>query len=683
MKPSRRNLIKGGAAALAAGAYSDAIAKAVAIRAQKKTGTIDDVKHVVILMQENRSFDHYFGTLRGVRGFSDPRPLSLPNGDPVWKQPNGRGGYVAPFRLDSRTTSAETIDSLDHSWRGSHDRWKNYDVWAPEKSPMTMGYFTREDLPCYYALADAFTVCDAYYSAILGPTHTNRLHLFTGTSGLSVGRDNPLAIQNPILEKNETADYRNDSPAFGPLTWTTYAERLQAAGVSWKVYQEYDNYGDNALAYFFKFRGAQSDPQLMARGRAWAPGSNAQNAKTSRGEHLVAQFTADIQAGRLPAVSWLVAPYILSEHPKAGPSYGQSLTARLLDALTAAPEVWASTVFILNYDENDGFFDHMPPFLPAVGRAKGASTIRTTGEVYRNEPVGLGVRVPMLAISPWSKGGWVNSQVFDHTSVLRFLERRFGVVEPNISAWRRCVCGDLTSVFDFSAPDREAPELPSAANYIAAADATDKLPRPEIPSTFKTPEQEPGQRPSRALPYKLFVTCKPENDTVALEFHNEGSAGAAFNVYGQPKDDGPFFYTIEAGKKLRHVPLKQERTYDLNVHGPNGFYRAFRGGLLPHNVRLVAETRYQSGVLHITLQNTGPKTATVTMRQRAYGNELITAALEPGETTVSKWPIDEAGRWYDIEITCAEDSSFRTRLAGRWENGKHSLTDPLIGAAKA
>jgi len=671
----------GGAAALAVGAYSDAIAKALSIRAKKTRGTIDDVKHVVILTQENRSFDHYFGTLRGVRGFSDPRPLSLPNGEPVWKQPSGRS-FTAPFRLDTNRSSAESLETLDQSWRGSHNRWKNYDVWIPEKSPLSMGYYTREDLPFYYALADAFTVCDAYHASIFGPSNPNRLHLLTGTSGLSVGRDNPLAIQNPILEQNETADYRNDNPAFGPVVWTTYAERLQAAGIPWKVYQEYDNAGDNALAYFLKFRGAQADADLMTKGRSWAPGSTAQNAKTSYGEHLLSQFAGDVKAGRLPAVSWIVAPTILNENAKAGPAFGQSFAARLLAALVDEPEVWRSTVFILNYDQNGGFFDHAPPFLPATGRAKGASTVRTTGEIYRGEPLGLGVRVPMLVISPWSKGGWVNSQVFDHTSILRFLERRFGVVESNISAWRRCICGDLTSVFDFSAPDHEPPVIPDGSSFMLAADSNTKLPKPDIPAIFKQPEQEPGQRPSRALPYKLHVTCKPENNTIALEFSNEGSAGAAFNVYGEPKDDGPWFYTIEPGKKLRHVPLKEERTYNLNVHGPNGFLRTFRGGLLAHNVRLVAEVQYQSGGLQLTVKNTGTRPATLTTRQRAYGADTETRMLEPGETFVSTWSIDKAGRWYDIELTCLEDPNFRIRFAGRWENGKHGLTDPLIGAAK-
>src|SRR5512141_1940761 len=239
-----------------------------------RTGTIKDVEHVVILMQENRSFDHYFGTLRGVRGYGDPRPIDLPSGQPVWKQPSKDGAStVSPFHLDTSSTRAETMFSLDHSWKDSHAKWKHYDAWIPAKSPLTMGYFTRADLPFYYALADAFTVCDAYHCSLFGPTGPNRMFLFTGTNGLTAGETGPLAVINPPQEPNETADMAHDNPAFAGFGWTSYAERLQAAGVSWKVYQEYDNYGDNALAYCKAFRGAGRDPGLLARGRGWAPGS--------------------------------------------------------------------------------------------------------------------------------------------------------------------------------------------------------------------------------------------------------------------------------------------------------------------------------------------------------------------------------------------------------------------------
>ena len=402
MSPRRRDVLK-----LAAGsaAASSVIARALAAPAHRATRTIQDVEHVVILMQENRAFDHYFGSLRGVRGFGDPRPLGLPSGKPVWFQPNPKGGDVLPFHLDASTTRAQVMDSLDHSWKGSHARWKHHDAWIAAKTPLTMGYFTRADLPFYYALADAFTVCDAYHCSIFGPTNPNRAFLFTGTNGLTAGETGKLAVINPPAETNETAEMANDAKAFPGFGWTTYAERLQTAGVSWKVYQEYDNYGDNALAYFKAFRGIDPASPLHERARRWAEGSTPANAKTARGEHLVSAFARDVAAGTLPKVSWIVAPYIMCEHPSASPGYGESLTARLIGALADHPEVWSRTAFILNYDENDGFFDHMPPPIPPAGTALGASTVDLAGETYAGEPVGLGPRVPMLAVSPWSRGG--------------------------------------------------------------------------------------------------------------------------------------------------------------------------------------------------------------------------------------------------------------------------------------
>ena len=261
--------------------------------------------------------------------------------------------------------------------------------------------------------------------SLFGPTNPNRMYMFTGTSGLSVGNDGEQAVNN-LDDGNWTADIARDNPAFPGYTWTTYSERLQQAGVSWQVYQEFDNYGDNSHPYFANFRNLDRSSPLYRRGRAIVPGSTADNAKASRGEHLIAAFERDVRSGNLPQVSWIVAPYLLSEHPQGTPAYGESLSARLLETLAASPEVWSKTVFLINYDENDGFFDHVPPALPATDPGMGASNVDVRGEDYHGVPVGLGPRVPMLVVSPWSRGGWVDSQVFDHTSVIRFLERRFG-----------------------------------------------------------------------------------------------------------------------------------------------------------------------------------------------------------------------------------------------------------------
>jgi phospholipase C len=429
----RRHFLKTIAAMTAAGSLPASIARALALPAVRRTGSIRDVEHVVILMQENRSFDHYFGTLRGVRGYRDPRPMMLRSGKSVFHQPTPDGtGEILPFHMDSATTSGPLIKSLDHSWKGSAAEWADYDVWIKHKTPLTMGHFRRQDIPFYYALADAFTICDGYYASLHGPTNPNRMYLFTGTSGLSVGDDGLQAVSNAD-DANWTGDSGRDKPDFEGAGWVTYAERLQAAGVSWKVYQEYDNFGDNSLAFFANFRGLSPEDILHRRGRAIVPGSTAENAASSDAGYLVEAFAGDVAAGALPQVSWIVAPTRYSEHPEAPPAYGESFTARILDALTAHPEMWAKTALIINYDENDGFFDHMPSPLPATGSLQGKSTIHTRGEDYRGEAVGLGVRVPLLVVSPWTRGGWVSSEIFDRTSVIRFLERRFDVMEPNIS----------------------------------------------------------------------------------------------------------------------------------------------------------------------------------------------------------------------------------------------------------
>jgi phospholipase C len=668
-------------AALGAAALPPGVARALALPANRVTGTIRDVEHVVILMQENRSFDHYFGTLRGVRGYGDPRPIDLPSGEPVWKQPaKGGGSTVSPFHLDTSSTRAETMFSLDHSWKGTHERWKHHDAWIPAKGPLTMGYFTRADLPFHYALADAFTVCDAYFCSIFAQTNPNRLYLFSGTSGLAVGDDSKIVVANPPEEKNETADPAKDSPEFRGLTWPTYAERLQAAGVSWRVYQEYENYGDNGLSYFVNFRGIGPDSELYRRGRAWSPGSTAETAKTSDGSHLVAQFAADVAADRLPQVSWIVPGYRLSEHPQGSPSDGAFLIARLIAALTDNPKVWAKTVFILNYDENDGFFDHLPPPIPPVGTALGKSTVKTDGEDYHGEPVGLGPRVPMIVVSPWTKGGFVNSQVFDHTSVIRFLEARFGVMEPHITPWRRAVCGDLTSVFDFETPNRAVHALPDAAHLPPRAEKARTLPFPLPPAAAEPhPRQEPGQRPARALPYDFEVAGHLAPEGFALTIANTGQAGAGFDLRA-PRGGEPRFYAVGTGKQIEDVVPLQDGVYDLTLFGPNGFLRAFKGQSGPTRPVAAAHFDATSGRLIVTLENHGPSPISLKVASAAYLDAPPRLhRLAPRATVVDAWDLKASHNWYDLMVTCAEAPSFQRRLAGHGEDGKLSLSDPLLG----
>jgi phospholipase C len=420
---SRRSLLANGTA-LTGAAAGAAVLPVSLRRAMAKTlregraagGSINDIEHIVILMQENRSFDHYYGTMPGVRGFQDPTAITLPTGNPVYYQPDPSHaqGYLLPFYYDPSRTSAQATPGTDHTWPTQHQAWDNgkMDQWIAAKGPYTMGYFKQQDIPFHWALAESFTICDNYHCSVFGPTNPNRLYMWTGMidpNGTGGG---------PIID---------NSPAFNNiiLSWTTYPERLEAAGISWKIYQEEDNYDDNALAWFKQFGYASTSSPLWQRGMYKGPAG---------------AFENDARNDRLPQVSWLVAPTAQTEHPDYFPAAGAEYIAQKLDAIASNPDVWAKTAFILCYDENDGMFDHVPPPVAPTG---------TADEFVDGLNIGLGFRTPTTIVSPWTAGGFVCSEVFDHSSLIRFIEARFGVYEPNISAWRRLTCGDLTSAFRF------------------------------------------------------------------------------------------------------------------------------------------------------------------------------------------------------------------------------------------
>ena len=449
-----------------------------ALAAPPPPASIDQVEHVVILMQENRSFDSYFGTLSGVRGFADADVLRLSTGRSVFAQPDvlNPDGYELPFHLDTTKTSAAAIADLSHAWTAQHNSWNGgrMDSWLPAhraadggNGPLTMGYFTRQDVPWHYALADAFTICDMNFCSIFGPTWPNRMFLMTGTIDPD-GRNG-----GPILQNTEPH----------PYTWTTYPERLEAAGVSWRVYQEADNYGTNMLVHFAQFQQAPQSSPLY------------QNGLVTR-SHTA--FMDDVRNHRLPQVSWILVPSIDSEHPPYLPAQGARYVNDILDALGSTPDVWAKTVMFLTYDENDGFFDHIPPPTPPPGTPGEYLTVAPLPSVAGGiaGPVGLGFRVPMIIVSPWSAGGWVYSGIADHTSIIRFMERRFGVVESNISAWRRRTVTDLTAALRFPQRDMRFPQLPDPEPLIALEQQeADTLPPPTVPAQQSMPAQEPGTRP--------------------------------------------------------------------------------------------------------------------------------------------------------------------------------------------
>ncbi len=815
-----------------AGALPASISRALAID-PKPGSTYLDAEHIVILMQENRSFDHAYGTLRGVRGFNDPRAVTLPTGNPVWCQTNRAGETYAPFRLNIKDTRATWVGSLPHGWvdqslarnEGRHDQWlvvKPSSKKDLAKQPMTLGYYNRDDLPFYYAFADAFTICDQNFCSSLTGTTPNRLHLWTGTI-----REKPSPDVKACV-RNEDADLKT------MVGWTTFPERLEEAGIPWCIYQneltvatgfssEEDswlaNYGDNPIEYFKQFH-VQFHPRhrqylaelvktlpdeiakLETTPKPWTDAVKKQIAKKhaqlenaqkglelwteeafaklppreqslhhkafvtneadpdfrALAEHtyqdggverkrrapkgdVFHQFRKDVQDGKLPTVSWLVAPENFSDHPSA-PWYGAWYVSETLDILTQNPEVWKKTVLILCYDENDGYFDHVPPFVaphpdkPETGKASAGIDLAVEHVWPAQEglgghvgPIGLGYRVPLVIASPWTRGGYVCSQVFDHTSIVQFLEKFLthktghAVHEPNINAWRRVVCGDLTSVF--RPWNGEKIELPKAVECQPFLESIDRAQYQPLPTGFKKlepvdlqlarehpeqcpwlPRQEKGMRPSCALPYELAVdgTLSADRKTFTIRFSagkqifGERSAGAPFHVCSparmrtansEPAAFGPGLarsYAVAAGDHLEDtwsLADFENGAYHLCVHGPNGFFREFRGTAEDPSVDIALEPAHTptalTGNAVLRLANRDPHRALMAeIVDASYGVDKSSISLGTAAHTLN---LTQTHGWYDVILRLAEAPGFERRYAGRIETGRESITDPAMGKA--
>src|SRR5580693_5595939 len=442
--------------------------------ARLTSAPISDIKHVVVLMQENRSFDHYFGTMPGVRGFADP---SVPTSRFYQVDAQNPDKYLLPFHTDTHSTSAQNLPSNSHSWGPQHDSWDNGKMDGFVTAHLaadgvagqyTMAYFERNDIPFHWALADAFTICDGYHCSVLGPTWPNRLYLMTGQIDPAGTHGGPT--------------YGNYVPTEG-FSWQTYPELLSQAGVSWKVYQEADNYGFNVLEYFDQYQNAAvSSPLYQNAMKFYQPG----------------QFEYDAIHDRLPTVSYILPTSYQSEHPDFMPAAGADYVASKVNAIAANPDVWAKTVFILIYDENDGYFDHVVPPTAPAGTAGEYITASASTEKSAPGPIGLGFRVPCILVSPWTVGGFVSHDTFDHTSVTRLLELVTGVVNPNITAWRRQTVGDFTSALG-KVPYGRSPRLPDTKAQLERAErevATFAL--PPYPGASQTaPVQPPGTKPVR------------------------------------------------------------------------------------------------------------------------------------------------------------------------------------------
>ena len=702
MSIDRRSFLQ----ALSAGALSatvpQSIAKALALPANNKTGTLADVEHIVFMMQENRAFDHYLGSLNGVRGFNDPRAVKLHGGNSVFYQPVAPGApapYVLPYHPTAANLGLQFIEDLQHDWDTTHVAWNlgNWDQWVPAKTPLTMVYLNRTDIPYHYALADAFTVCDAYHASLLGPTDPNRYHLFTGW----VGNDGNGG--GPVVDNAEAG--------YG---WLTFPEVLQDAGISWKVYQDIGaglnaagsygndsanayvgNYGDNPLLYFNQYRNAPTSSPLYQRA---VTGTNAAVSGT-----IFDQFKADCAANTLPQVSWICAPEAYSEHPNWPANYGAYYVSQILDALTANPEVWSKTALFVMYDENDGFFDHMVPPTPPQSAAQGLSTVPVTNDIFPGGtdttsavstpgPYGLGARVPMFVISPWTKAGWVCSEVFDHTSLIQFVQARFGTESapldiPNITPWRKAVCGDLTSAFNFATPNAAVAKLPSTTAYIPPNNERQTVSYVPLPPVVqKMPVQERGTRRARPVPYRLQVTALANlgADTMTLSFRNSGAKTAVFQVRSANVLQSPRSYTVSPGSTLTDnwaFGADGASAYDLSVYGPNGFFRHYRGGALgltATNLESVVNYHRSADSVTLVVKNVGTLPTTVQVRN-IYTGAATNQELAAGAMSSNSVSLAQHAGWYDFVLTVPADPNFQQQLAGHLETGRASTTDPAMG----
>jgi phospholipase C len=693
---SRRRVLQLAGTTAALTALPPSIERALAVEAARKSGTIADVQHVVILMLENRSFDHYFGTLKGVRGFRDRHPAPGQAGD-VFQQTAG-GRSVRPFHMDSATTSALKVESTPHNFDDAQAAWNQgrVDRWPEFKTPLSMGHYRRADIPFQFALAEAFTLCDAYHCSVATGTDPNRIVFWSGANfdperraqGLNAtdADSEPVNLRCWIEGALPQPGYTYAGSAF---RWKTIPDVLEAAGVDWRIYQDPNDNWTGAMhggLAFESFRTAQPGSPLYERGmRHWS----------------LERLAEDVGAGRLPQVAWVLPSQATSEHPAgSSPLEGAELTARVLDALTANPGVWARTVLFVTFDENDGFFDHVPPPAPpsyaADGGRAGKATLDLDGLYFSDperkyihpddsspgtlRPWGLGARVPMYVISPWSKGGWVNSQVFDHTSVGQFIERRFGVALPAISPWHRAVCGDLTSCFDFEAIDRRPPpRLPAPRNATALIPAVERLPPPRPPEAPEPLFQEGGVRLSRALPYELEVDGRDGAGELTLSFRNTGRAGAVFHVYDRLHLDRiPRRYTVEAGRTLEgHWDLAEDAgRYDLWIYGPGGFVREVVGR--SGGARLEAELRYDAPgrALRLSIVNRGSEPADVVLKANAYRIDGPWQISVPaGGRLKRRIPLRRHHNWYDFTLAA---KGFERRFAGRIETGRDDVSDPAV-----
>lgn len=711
-KLHRREFVKLSARlGLTAVVWEQLLQNALAVEAHNATRSINDVEHIVILMQENRSFDHYFGAMRGVRGFGDRFPIPLESGKRVFHQSDGKK-IIPPYRADGKVSNAAFVNGTPHNFPDTQAAWNQgkYGFWPLFKTPYSMAYYTREEIPFQYAMAESFTICDAYYCSVATGTDPNRIVFWSGSvcdpqkraAGINcTDKDSePVNLRCWIKGTMPDPGYTYAGNAF---KWPTIPDVLQEAGISWRIYQDPNDNWTGAMhgcLAFESFRNAKPGSPIYENGmRHWS----------------LKDLANDVKNNRLPQVSWVLPSQSNSEHPGApsSPYRASDFTHEVLSAITSNPEVWSRTVFFLTFDENDGLFDHLPaPAVPSYNldnTLAGKSTLDIAGMYFDNDkddlsnttaprkytdkrdtitgrlrPWGMGPRVPMYILSPWSKGGWVHSEVADHTSVAQFIEKRFKVTIPAISPWHRAVSSDLTSAFDFVTPnDPKFPAMPDTSGFAQKDASSQKLPKVTAPAEPSSLYQEKGSRPSKALPYRLHCMLNRLTNAqqVQLVFDNAGKKGAVYHVYDLKRlHNIPRRYTVEAGKMLKDEwdVTEFNGAYDLEVYGPNGYFHKFAGNLNHVEPELRLKYDHSKGGITIRLRNNAGSPLTVQVKDNAYGYaEFDPVHLLPGKQLSIPVSLAKSSDWYDFTVSTAE--GFLYRFAGRVETGKVGVSDPGMG----
>ncbi|KAH8814853.1 phosphoesterase family-domain-containing protein [Xylogone sp. PMI_703] len=506
-------------------------------------GSIADIEHVVLFMQENRAFDHYFGTMAGVRGFSDPNVQVNSDGKTVWQQAvnsdlTTSADYLLPWYVNypggDFLNATQCMVAGDNGWQDNHAAL-NGDLnnhWATNNTPWSWSFFKRSDLPVQFAIADGWSVGDMYQESVISSTNPNRATWASGSINVPGSQQNKDQGGNPYIDNNETPGCEDGGFNCYPLLWETTAEIYEKNNVSWSVYQDSDNFDDNPLAWFGQFQTAAPGSPLYEKGFV--------------GQTLD-DFYAQAAAGTLPAISYIIGPSELSEHPPYAPRDGAWLQKKIVDAVTQG-KGYSKTALIISYDETGGFGDHVTPFHSPSG---------TNGE-WLDDPYNLvgftysgpGFRLPFYIISPWTRGGSVFTEHADHNSQIMFIEEWLGAKGIDVSTsqmniWRRTHMSNLVNMFDFENPDFSVPKLPDAipphtnskGEYDGAefCEAQHSVTRPPVPYDNQiSPDavhtlSEQGFKPMRGHltegryivfelgGYALTNTGKPSNDFTATK----------------------------------------------------------------------------------------------------------------------------------------------------------------------